>query len=228
MNYLAHFHIAEHLAGSRQLDESQRQGLIIGALLGDYIKGPLWRLGTHSGSSSNAGPLDANCIRGIALHRRIDVLTDQHPELQALSAQWPSHYRRYRGIMLDICCDHWLAKHWEQFSPQALSAFSSAVLELLLSADIAPQLPEKALDQAQRLQQYQLLSGIGDWAVATRVLAGIGLRLERRNGRDNPLGSCADFLARQRSAIEAAFLHLYPELLTQLGEAFATDEKLKP
>ena len=53
MKYLAHF----HLAG---IDE----GLISGALLGDFVKGPL------------RGDFDAAVERGISLHRNIDAFSE--------------------------------------------------------------------------------------------------------------------------------------------------------
>mgnify|MGYP003629303282 FL=1 len=68
MNYLAHFHLAQQLASRCGLDErdAMQQGLLIGGLLGDFVKGPL------------RGNYPATWEVGIRLHRRIDALTDSH------------------------------------------------------------------------------------------------------------------------------------------------------
>ena len=52
MNYLAHFHLA-----------GEQPAMIKGALLGDFVKGPL------------RGQFDAATERGIELHRNIDAFS---------------------------------------------------------------------------------------------------------------------------------------------------------
>jgi len=192
VNYLAHFHLAAVVAETSEHPEHQ---LLVGALLGDFVKGPLrgeWQNGLEA---------------GIALHRRIDALTDTHPEVIALLEQLPADYRRYGGIMLDVCFDYCLSRQWRNFSTQPLPDFTGQVYATL--ADSNEILPPKAKQQAQRLQRYDVLGSMHHWQTVSNMLARIGLRLQR----SNPLEHSAEILADNLPAIEQHFMRLYPELM---------------
>ena len=73
MNYIAHFHLT-----------GDDEGMIIDALLGDFIKGPL------SSSAISALNLSTGIRRGIYLHRCIDSHVDQLPELSQLGRMLPA------------------------------------------------------------------------------------------------------------------------------------------
>ena len=79
MNYLAHLHIAK-----------QTNTSYIGNLLGDFVKGGIQYL-----------DFEQEIKRGIALHRAVDVYTDQHSFVSDLKRSLGSH-RRYGGIVLDV------------------------------------------------------------------------------------------------------------------------------
>lgn len=192
MNYLAHFHLATVVAEASEHPEHE---LLVGALLGDFVKGPLrgeWQTGLEA---------------GIALHRRIDALTDTHPEVIALLEQLPADYRRYGGIMLDVCFDYCLSRQWGNFCTQPLPDFTGQVYATLTDSNEI--LPPKAKQQAQRLQRYDVLGSMHHWQTVTNMLARIGLRLQR----SNPLEHSAEILADNLPAIEQHFMRLYPELM---------------
>ena len=189
MNYLAHFHLASHAAA-----EDDPKPLIIGALLGDFVKGPLrgeWQ----------------EWEAGIALHRRIDAVTDNHSEVSALLDTLPRSHRRYGGIMLDVCFDYCLSRHWGNFHESPLPHFCDEIYRHLEAEHAA--MPTKARLQAQRLQQYNVLGSMDNWQTVTNMLARIGQRLRR----DNPLDSSAGLLAERLPLIEQHFLRLYPALM---------------
>lgn len=191
MNYLAHFHLAHHCASN----PAERHGLVVGALLGDFVKGPL------------RGEWPALWERGIALHRRIDALTDGHPEVIGLLEQLPAGYRRYGGIMFDVCFDYCLSQHWGNFHTQPLPDFTERVYDILLTEQA--DLPERARQQAQRLHRYDVLGNMDNWQTVTGMLERIGQRLQR----ENPLDNSAALLEGRLPIIEKHFLRLYPELL---------------
>lgn len=199
MNYLAHFHLAS--CAQRGDDDN---GLIIGALLGDFIKGPL----------KNEWP--DGWERGIAMHRRIDALTDSHPEVSALLTGLPGNYRRYGGIMFDVCFDYCLVQHWGNFHPEPLPDFAQQIYAALGQNDA--EFPAAARKQAQRLARYNVLVNMGNWQTVENMLTRIGQRLKR----DNPLASSAPVLQDQLVDIEAHFLRLYPQLLDLL-----TNDKIR-
>lgn len=194
MNYLAHFHLA-----SRAGTASDRQALIVGALLGDFVKGPL------------RGDWPADWERGIALHRRIDALTDSHDEVIALLETLPPGYRRYGGIMLDVCFDYCLSRHWRHFHDTELSEFTQQVYRVL--AGVEAQLPAPARRQAQRLRRYDVLCQMGNWQTVDGMLTRIGQRLRRAN----PLDASAAVLQQHLPAVEQRFMRLYPQLLDSLS-----------
>lgn len=100
MNFLAHLWLTE------------RAGLpLAGAVLGDVLRGRL------------DGRLPPLLERSIALHRRIDVVTDGHPLVVQARAGFGNGQRRYAGIVLDVLHDHALALAWPA-QPEALNAFA--------------------------------------------------------------------------------------------------------
>lgn len=51
------------------------------------------------------------------MHRRIDVLTDNLPEVREAREWFRSETRRVAPITLDVMWDHFLSRHWSQLSP---------------------------------------------------------------------------------------------------------------
>lgn len=204
MNYLAHFHLAARLASERG---EEGDGLLIGALLGDHVKGPL------------RGEYPDDWEEGIRLHRRIDALTDSHPATRDCLRAFPDDFRRYAGIALDVCFDHVLSQHWrdnwggERHTP-TLETFSQHCYQTLLSADTS--LPDSARRQSRFLADYNVLCSLQDWHNTHRTLSLIARRLRR----PNPLQDCAAVLAPRRAEIERCFFDLYPALIDQLSEEF--------
>lgn len=197
MNYLAHFHLAEQLA---ELSDCNKPGLLIGALLGDYVKGPL------------KAQQPAEWERGIWLHRRIDAVTDQHPLVQDCLASLPREYRRFGGIMLDVAFDHCLARRWCDFDPRPLSQFSQHCYATVQAQQ--QHFPQAAQRQIAVLAKHDVLSMMVEWSPVEKMLAGIGRRLRV----DNPLHRCGPDLLVQMDKIETRFQALYPQLLHQLSQ----------
>ena len=191
MNYLAHFHLA------RADDDS-----IVGALLGDFIKGPL------------RGEWPAGWEAGMRLHRRIDALSDRHPLRRRSARLLPAIYRRYAGIVLDVCCDHWLSRHWTRFEDETLADFSARVYALLQRH--RAELPAPAARMADRLIEHDVLQIFKRWDTVPATLARIGTRLRR----DNPLASVGAELGPLLPALEEHFLEFYPDLMRETNTNF--------
>jgi acyl carrier protein phosphodiesterase len=52
------------------------------------------------------------------MHRRIDVLTDNLPEVTEAKGWFRPETRRVAPITLDVMWDHFLSRHWAQLSPE--------------------------------------------------------------------------------------------------------------
>ena len=184
MNHLAHFHLSwpgEHL--------------IAGALEGDFHRGRL------------PGDLAPELVPGVALHRAIDGYTDSHPLLAEARRAFPPDSRRYAGIMIDLCFDHFLSRHWQRFCAVDRSAFTRGVYGML--ARHRPLLSERARRTAQWMAEYDVLSRYHAWEAVPRAAERVGSRLRR----ENPLDRCEEILAPLMPMLEQAFLRFYPELM---------------
>ena len=199
MNYLAHFLLAQQLAERCELDT---KGLLIGGLLGDFVKGPL------------RGDYPNTWETGIRLHRRIDALTDSHPLVSDCLNALPTHYRRYGGIMLDVCFDHCLSLNWQAFHHQDLKAFNTQIYHSVL--EYSNDYPSAAKRQIRVLADHDVLSHMGQWQTIEAMLGRIGQRVKR----NNPLAVCGPELARILPLINQQFTALYPQLIAQLGDEF--------
>jgi acyl carrier protein phosphodiesterase len=67
------------------------------------------------------------------LHRRIDSFSDTHAAFRRSRARVSEVRRRFGGIMVDMFYDHFLAVHWQRFSPEPLTAFTAETYRLIAS-----------------------------------------------------------------------------------------------
>lgn len=187
MNYLAHFQLSHG-----------NEGLMIGALLGDFVKGPL------------KGEYPQSWEHGITLHRRIDAYTDSHSLTKSAQALLAKKYRRFSGIMLDVAFDHFLNIHWQRFHPQTLPAFIHDTYQLLSKY----KLPQAAQRQADNLIKYDVLTHYQDWNTVDVALGKIGERLRV----ENPLASSAEELKKYYPQLEQIFLEFYPHIQQHVSQ----------
>lgn len=185
MNFLAHFHLAW-----------PDEGLVLGGLEGDYVKGPL------------RGTLPRDLERGIKLHRAIDAYTDGHPLIMQLRRGLPVSLRRYAGILIDLSFDHYLSRHWSHFSALPLADFNNEVYRTLTAGE--SMLSEDAKRMSARLIEFDVLNLYQEWGSVLATAARIGQRLKRHNAL------VQDDLDREfspaRELLEQAFLNFYPQL----------------
>jgi len=109
MNYLAHLYLAEDSPES-----------IFGSILGDFVKGGI----------GDRYPPEVR--RAIMLHRSIDVFTDSHPTTRASRDLYRPPIRRFAGIIVDLCYDHFLYRHWPAYSDVPPEQFISRVYNILM------------------------------------------------------------------------------------------------
>ena len=113
MNHLAHCWLAR---GSN--------GHIAGGFLGDYYKGPIQQ------------ELPVELQEGIRLHRYIDFLTNQLPEMRSTYSRFGTELRRVAPILLDLIADHLLARYWDQHGTGKLPDFTSNCYRIIREYEI--------------------------------------------------------------------------------------------
>ncbi|KPK72908.1 MAG: hypothetical protein AMJ84_03070 [Acidithiobacillales bacterium SM23_46] len=187
MNYLAHLLLSSHSSDA-----------LLGALLGDFVKGQAMQ--TYS-----PGVRDA-----IALHRAIDRYTDHHETVRESRALVSTERRRFSGILVDVFYDHFLARHWESFCDQPLDQFTAHVYTLLRAR--RAELPERLARIAPHMSAEDWLGSYAEtWAVDA-ALQGMARRL-RRYPRAAVLADGVQELQSRYEDFERNFLSFFPRLL---------------
>lgn len=169
---------------------------MVGALLGDYIKGPL------------EGRLSQPLELGVRLHRRVDAFMDGHPLLRQLRALFPGGERRLAGVVLDLYFDHLLVRHWTRFHERELAHFSCSIYALL-ERNLA-QFPDSGVRHLGRMIEHDLLNRYGDSSLIDGVLERIGTRL----GQPGAMRAASARAGAHLDELEQAFLVFYPEAIT--------------
>ena len=158
MNFLAHAVLA-----------GDEPALIVGGVVGDWIKGPL------------PGALPPDLARGVALHRAIDSHAETHPAFQRSRNRVAADRRRYAGVLVDIFYDHLLARDWAQLQPIPLDRFCSDVYRHIDAR--LTDLPEQSRPAMRLMTGEDWLSSYANQDGIADVLQ----RMARRARQPNPL-----------------------------------------
>ena len=185
MNFLAHLHLA-------QLADSS----LLGNLMADFVRGNV--------QSQWPEPV----VAGISMHRRLDVLTDNLPEVREARQFFRAETRRVAPITLDVIWDHFLALHWDKLHPaQSLVAFTAAA-----EREIMPQLPgtpEGFIELNSVMWRERWFEHYAEPTRLARVLSGMAHRRPRLAAlRD----SYQDFVDHYQQ-LEPLFFHFYTRLM---------------
>jgi acyl carrier protein phosphodiesterase len=183
MNYLAHLYLA---------DASEE--FLIGSFLGDFVKGSI-------------GDQYRPEIRsGIQFHRKIDIFADNHEKTVASRNLFGREKRRFAGIILDICYDHFLSTHWSEYSDTGLTEFIAHAYALLQKyQDIYPKRLKSVLPRLIRQ----------NWLGTYITLEGVEItlnRIARRISRKNSLEGSLSEIRSNYAELETNFLAFFPDL----------------
>lgn len=183
MNYLAHLHLSQPNGESR-----------FGNLLGDFMHG----VQPHTYSRLVQA--------GLANHRLVDKFTDQHAQVIQAKQLFSARRRRFAGIIVDVSFDHFLIKHWSQFSDLPFVHFEQSVYQQLKG--LLPKMPASmqtmigSMVSHRWLDTYASLTGVG------RALDNTAARIRFKHQFDNSI----EEVQQHYAALEAHFLQFYPEL----------------
>ena len=195
MNYLAHLYLPKDSTES-----------MIGGILGDFVKG--------SGKEQYPDKIK----KGIELHRKIDSYTDSHPMTQASRRLYRPPWRRFAGVIVDLCSDHFLYRHWPTFTDAALTPFILNVYDILKTHQAI--LPE-------RLQSMIPIMIGEDWLGSYRDLSGIAQTLKRLSKRvtnGDHLAGAIDETKHYYPNLESNFLIFFPDLIRFVNDIKNSDD----
>ncbi|MCP4396424.1 MAG: DUF479 domain-containing protein [bacterium] len=188
MNYVAHLFLTD------PSDESR-----IGSILADFSVGRIEDL------RRKFGPKIA---KGIQEHREIDRFTDTHKHvLHSIDCLRPEH-GIFSGIIVDVCYDHFLIKHWHRYSQEPVEDFlESAYCSLSRNGWDFPPRYQNAIGHMVRhkwLISYREIDNVG------YALSQIGTRFSHKTSLDwaiHAIKTCYDVL-------EEDFLRFFPDLMS--------------
>ena len=198
MNFLAHLILA-----------GDDEGLRLGAMLGDFVRG-----------RQVLASFPDEVRLGIELHRHIDQFTDSLPDVANLRRYFPSPFRRYSGIIIDLAFDHELAKRWENYSNESLENFDRNVRKLLARNDQL--LPERLRRFMSYADRRGLFAAYRKQAEILRSLHGIGTRLSRPNPLHRIEDIWDDLEPRFSSSFEFVFLQVQSDVAAWLKSRSST------
>jgi acyl carrier protein phosphodiesterase len=198
MNYLAHIYLS-----------GDNDTIRIGNFMADHIKGNKYK--TY--------PEDIQ--KGILLHRQIDSFTDNHKIARGSKRRLNEQYGLYKGVIIDILYDHFLAKNWSLYSNTPLLDYTTAFYKLLMeNYEILP-------EQIKYMSKYMIKD---DWLAAyahkegiQKVLSG----MNRRTGGISNMDLAINDLEMHYNDFEHDFTLFFKELhdftidkLVEINESF--------
>jgi acyl carrier protein phosphodiesterase len=158
LNFLAHALLA-----------GEKPSLIVGGVVGDWIKGSL------------PGILPDDLAQGVALHRAIDHFAESHPAFKRSRSRVSAQRRRYAGVLVDVFYDHLLAQNWAAAHHQPLQEYCKTVYGLIR---------ERLSDLPASAHPGLMLMAKEDWLTSYAQIEGIAdvlARMSRRARQPNPL-----------------------------------------
>lgn len=184
MNYLAHMLLSDGSAES-----------LLGNLAGDFVRGV------------DLSSLPERMQAGVVLHRAVDRFTDSHPAVAASRARLPMLWRHYRGVLVDVFYDHFLARDFEAHAREPLDAFAARVYAALRENHdrLPPRLQSAAPVMIER-----------DWLRAYAHIEGLELVLRgmsRRAKREVALHEATAALREHYTALKSDFEVFFPQLV---------------
>jgi acyl carrier protein phosphodiesterase len=194
VNFLAHCLIAERAAKHLDYREADRDMLIAGGFIGDFLKGPV--------SDDLPQPLAV----GVRLHRRIDAYSNQHEAIRRSCNRFPDALRRLAPPLVDVIADHLLATTWLHHHHQPLAQFSAETYRCIRDSD--DYLPESGREFFVWMVENDLLASYQHWESAQRGMRSVTRRL-RRSELNNQL---ADQLPALVDDLKLDFDDYFPDL----------------
>jgi acyl carrier protein phosphodiesterase len=187
MNFLAHLHLA-HLANSS----------LSGNLLADFVRG------------NPEDDYTPEVVSGIHMHRRVDVLTDNLPEVKVAKAWFRPQTRRVAPITLDVMWDHFLSRHWEKLSPEmSLPEFVRYAQAQVMV--ILPDSPPRFVNLNDYLWTERWLERYREMDFIQNVLNGMA----NRRPRLDALRDSWQDLDTHYEKLENSFWAFYPRMMAQ-------------
>ncbi len=159
MNYLAHIYLS-----------GDDERIKIGNFIADGIKGNKYK------------SYPKNIQLGILLHRKIDWFSDNDDIVKRSKRRLDKRYGHYKGVIIDIFYDHYLAKNWKNYSDVPLKEYTHEFYTIL--QDNIELLPERIKYLMKYMINDDWLSNYANLNGIERVLIGMNRRTKEVSKMD--------------------------------------------
>ena len=180
MNYLFHLYLS-----------GDDPDILTGNFMGDFVKGRL----------NDSYP--PRLRSGIELHRRIDSFAQKDGHFTRSRLRLSPEFGLYRGILVDLFYDHFLAVSWDEFGEEPLEQYLKRARSMVEGNRC--RLPERLQGLLPVIFEELIPSYLTIEGVATALT-----RMSRRISRTNPLAEGARELTRHYGALQEDFQGFLP------------------
>ncbi|MEJ6498709.1 MAG: ACP phosphodiesterase [Cryomorphaceae bacterium] len=189
MNFLAHLVLSP-----------DREEIMSGNFFADRVKGQKWR------------ELPGLYAEGVLLHRRIDFFVDTHLEVRSAKSCLPDDFGLFRGVLLDVFWDHFLARDFFTLTGQDPIVFVEHAHRVL--ANHANIFHPDAARMVEAMKSGQWLLGYADLDHLDRILNQMSDRFPHKN----PMGQGVKALQAAYLPLSKHFILLWKDLQKEFGE----------
>jgi acyl carrier protein phosphodiesterase len=189
MNYLMHLYLS-----------GDNPETLVGNMMGDFVKGRL---------DERYPP---GIRRGIELHRRIDSFAAGNPFFIRSKRRIDPSFRHYRGVLVDVFYDHFLARHWDEYRIKPYRDYISESFALLVAYEKV--LPARLCSLLPRIFS-------ADWLLSyphTEGVASVLERMSKRVNRPNPLAEGIGELSLRYGQLLGDFRQFLPGISEYVRE----------
>ncbi len=194
MNFLAHLYLS-----------GDDPDLLVGNFIGDFVKG--------RSTMSNFSP---DIVKGIELHRSIDVFTDTHAVVMESKKRLRTKYRHYSGVIVDVFYDHFLAKNWKEYHPDPLVAYASKVYTTIQGYTSI--LPEDVNHMLPYMIKGNWLVNYADTEGINRALSGMSRRTTFTSRMEEATVDLIDSYEKFKNEFSLFFPELIHHCKTRIDE----------
>lgn len=184
MNFLAHIFLS-----------GKDENLMLGNFIADMVKG------------RQIEKYNAEVVKGIKLHRKIDEFTDSHEYVTRSKDRIRDKYRHYSGVVIDMYYDHFLARNWDTYSREPIDTFVQSAYNVLLKNYMM--LPRRAKFMLPIMIGSNWLVNYADLNSFKRHMEGLARRTPYNSGMEHAV----DDLKLHYEDFEQDFRDYFPQLM---------------
>ncbi len=184
MNYLAHIFLSH-----------QNPEIMMGNFLGDLIKNKEYK------------QLPPSLQKGVELHRKIDVFTDNHEEVMKMIDVLEPWHHKYSPVVVDIFFDYLLFNNWGQYANQSTQELANWCYDVIHNYEEF--IPERHKEKTRKMIEYNWLISYGD----LKGLHHTFLRVKQRAKFDSQFELATGHLKENLDIFEGYFNRFFPDVM---------------